>query len=168
MSPHQLSFGNTIKKASVIADAHRAGIELFSFDSAAELEKIAANAPGAKVSVRLLSHGQGADWPLSRKFGCEPAMAFDLLLQSRVLGLVPCGISFHVGSQQTNPGQWEEPIALSAEMFRSLRIHGIRLETLNIGGSFPLTTRQPCHRSRPTAPRLNARSFATSDAIARR
>ena len=137
VSPRQLSFGNTIKKAAVIADAHAAGIDLFSFDSAAELEKIAANAPGAKVTARLLSHGKGADWPLSRKFGCEPAMAFDLLLRARALGLVPYGIAFHVGSQQTDPGQWEEPIAQSAELFRCLLIHGIRPETLNIGGGFP-------------------------------
>ena len=137
VSPRKLSFGNTIKKASVIADAHSAGIDLFSFDSAGELEKIAANAPGAKVTVRLLSHGKGADWPLSRKFGCEPAMAFDLLLRARALGLVPYGISFHVGSQQTDPGQWEEPIALSAQLFRRLGLHGILPPTLNIGGGFP-------------------------------
>ena len=73
VSPRELSFSNTIKKASVIADSHSAGVDLFSFDSAGELEKIAANAPGAKVTVQVLSHGKGADWPLSRKFGCEPA-----------------------------------------------------------------------------------------------
>jgi ornithine decarboxylase len=137
VSPAQLSFGNTIKKASVVARAHAEGIKLFSFDSAGELEKIAANAPGARVTVRLLSDGRGADWPLSRKFGCEPAMAFDLLLRARDLGLVPYGIGFHVGSQQTDPRQWDEPIALSAELGRCLWRRGIRLQSLNIGGGFP-------------------------------
>jgi ornithine decarboxylase len=137
VSPRRFSFGNTIKKSSAIADAHAAGIDLFSFDSAGELEKIAENAPGAKVTVRLLTHGKGADWPLSRKFGCESAMAFDLLLRARTLGLTPYGVSFHVGSQQTDPGQWEEPIALSADLFRCLWSHGIRPQTLNIGGGFP-------------------------------
>jgi len=137
ISPERLSFGSTIKKASAIADAHRAGVQNFAFDSAAELEKIARNAPGAQVTVRLLTTGKGAEWPLSRKFGCTPEMAFELLLRASELNLVPYGISFHVGSQQTDPSQWEEPIAVTADLFRRLEERGIRLQVANLGGGFP-------------------------------
>jgi ornithine decarboxylase len=44
---------------------------------------------------------EGAEWPLSRKFGCELEMARDLMLKAGDMGLDPYGISFHVGSQQT-------------------------------------------------------------------
>ena len=47
----------------------------------------------------------GADWPSSRKFGCDVEMARDLLITARDLGLEAYGVSFHVGSQQRDPGQ---------------------------------------------------------------
>jgi ornithine decarboxylase len=137
VSPRRLSFGHTVKRASAIADAHAAGIGPFAFDSVGELKKIARHAPGASVTVRLLTGGQGAEWPLSRKFGCDLSMACDLLLHARALGLTPYGVSFHVGSQQTDPAQWEEPIAAAAALFRCLRSRGIQLTSLNIGGGFP-------------------------------
>lgn len=137
VSPDRLSFGHTVKKASAIADAHQAGIDRFSCDSLGELEKIARHAPGANVTVRLLTDGTGAEWPLSRKFGCDRAMACDLLLHARVLGLVPDGVSFHVGSQQTDPDRWDQPIAGAAALFQALKARGIQLHTLNLGGGFP-------------------------------
>lgn len=133
----RLSFGNTIKKSSAIAEAHAAGIDMFAFDSAAELEKIARHAPGARVTARLLTTCRGAEWPLSRKFGCDPEMAFQLLRSAPSLGLTPYGLSFHVGSQQTDPAAWDDPIALSALLFRRLRADGVHLAALNLGGGFP-------------------------------
>src|SRR5207249_4502175 len=82
--------------------AYQAGVRLFAFDSAHELEKLARAAPGARVFCRILVTCDGAEWPLSRKFGCAPEMAMELLRQARDAGLDPYGISFHVGSQQTN------------------------------------------------------------------
>jgi ornithine decarboxylase len=85
--PERLSFGNTIKRESAIAEASSNGIALFAFDSAAELEKLARSAPGARVFCRVLIENKGAEWPLTRKFGCEAHMAADLLVAARQLGL---------------------------------------------------------------------------------
>src|SRR5690348_2021861 len=52
--PEVVSFGNTIKKASAIRRAHQAGVSLFAFDSEEELEKLAREAPGARVYCRIL------------------------------------------------------------------------------------------------------------------
>ena len=52
--PENISFGNTIKRASDIAFAHSAGVSLFAADSEAELVKIARHAPGARVYLRLI------------------------------------------------------------------------------------------------------------------
>jgi ornithine decarboxylase len=132
-----LSFGNTIKKERDIAAAYAAGVRLFAFDSEAELGKLARVAPGARVFCRILVSCEGADWPLSRKFGCTPEMAVKLLCRARDFGLDPYGVSFHVGSQQTDLGQWDGAVASAARMFSLLAEADINLRMVNIGGGFP-------------------------------
>jgi ornithine decarboxylase len=136
-SPDRISFGNTIKKNKDIIRAYQLGVRLFSFDSLGELEKLAVHAPGSKVYCRLLVETKGALWPLARKFGCGSDMAFDLMVHSQQLGLNPYGLSFHVGSQQMDPTQWEKPIGLAKELFSRLSQNGIQLKMLNLGGGFP-------------------------------
>jgi ornithine decarboxylase len=110
-------FGNTIKRENDIAKAHILGIDLYAFDSPAELEKLARAAPGARVFCRLSVHGRAAEWPLTRKFGCSPQVAVELLVRAKALGLRPVGTSFHVGSQQTDPTQWATAIGHAARIF---------------------------------------------------
>src|SRR5690606_2327527 len=103
----RISFGNTIKKERDIARAFQLGIRLFAVDCLEEVEKVARAAPGARVFCRVLTDGEGAEWPLSRKFGCVPAMAVDVLRHAHNLGLDAYGVSFHVGSQQTDLSAWD-------------------------------------------------------------
>jgi len=133
----RLSFGNTIKKEKDIAFAYQSGLRIFAFDSAHELDKLARAAPGARVFCRILVACEGADWPLSRKFGCTPDMAVDLLRKARELGLDPYGVSFHVGSQQTDLGQWDSAVGAAARMFSLLAEADINLRMINLGGGFP-------------------------------
>ena len=158
--PRQISFGNTIKKAVDIAAAYQLGIRLFAFDSLPELEKLAAHAPGAQIYCRLLMECTGAEWPLSRKFGCELDMAKDLLIHSDRLGLQPYGVSFHVGSQQLDVRQWDLAIATSAGLFRDLAAVGIELQMLNLGGGFPA-------RYFSTVPELTSYTRSIDTALAR-
>jgi len=135
--PERVSFGNTIKKQRDIAYAYERGVRLFAFDSEAELKKLAATAPGARVFCRILMDCGGAEWPLSRKFGCSPEMAAQLLRQARELGLDPYGLSFHVGSQQTDLNSWDIAVGRAARMFSALQALDIELRMINIGGGFP-------------------------------
>jgi len=141
-TPERISFGNTIKKQRDIEFAYRQGVRLFAFDSIAELHKLAESAPGSRVFCRILVECEGAEWPLSRKFGCSPAMAADLLAEARRLGLDPYGVSFHVGSQQTDLSQWDRAVGQAAEMFSVLAERDIMLKMINIGGGFPAHYRQ--------------------------
>ncbi len=133
----RISFGNTIKKERDIARAYALGIRLFAVDCEAEVEKIARAAPGSRVFCRILCDGAGAEWPLSRKFGCVPEMAPRVLELAHRLGLTAYGISFHVGSQQRNPRMWDGALKSSAEIFRDLAERGIHLSMVNLGGGFP-------------------------------
>ncbi|MDN5926558.1 MAG: ornithine/lysine decarboxylase [Hyphomicrobiales bacterium] len=133
----RISFGNTIKKERDIARAFELGIRLFAVDCVEEVEKIARAAPGARVFCRVLTDGEGAEWPLSRKFGCVPAMAIDVLRKAKALGLDAYGVSFHVGSQQTDLDAWDRALADAKHVFATLAEEGIVLKMVNMGGGFP-------------------------------
>ena len=115
---------------------------MFAFDSAEELAKLAQLAPGSRVYCRILVENEGADWPLSRKFGTTVANARTLMLRAAELGLDPYGLSFHVGSQQTTTGSYEAAIGKVAMLFTDLRDAGVNIRMVNLGGGFPVRYRE--------------------------
>jgi ornithine decarboxylase len=135
--PEDISYGNTVKRVSDIAFAHRAGVTLYAADAEEELDKIAAQAPGAGVYIRLLVEASQADWPLSRKFGCDGPTALRLLDYARGLGLTPRGFSFHVGSQTRRAEMWGPILDQFARLWADAKTAGHALDLLNIGGGFP-------------------------------
>ena len=136
-TPERISFGNTIKKERDIARAYVLGVRLFAADCKAEVDKIARAAPGSRVFCRVLYDCAGAEWPLSRKFGCDPEMAVDVLEHAHRLGLEAHGVSFHVGSQQRNVKSWDRALASAAGIFRACSERGLSLSMVNLGGGFP-------------------------------
>ncbi len=136
-APGVISFGNTIKKVSAIRRAFAAGVSLFAFDSAEELEKLARHAPGSRVYCRIMVENAGADWPLSRKFGTTIESARGLMARAGEMGLDPYGLSFHVGSQQTDTASYEAAIGKVAMLFTDLRDSGVNIRMVNLGGGFP-------------------------------
>ena len=139
VEPSRISYGNTIKKAAHIKYAYDKGVRLFATDSKADLQNIAEQAPGSKIFVRILVEGgETAEWPLSRKFGCHPDMAIDLLVQAKKLGLEPHGISFHVGSQQKDIAVWDAALSKVKYMFDWMKFEeDVSLKMINMGGGFP-------------------------------
>ncbi len=133
----RVSFGNTIKRPSDIAWAHDIGVTHFAADSEEELHKLAQNAPGAKVYIRLIVGSLHADWPLSRKFGCALDKTPSLFRMAIDLGLKPVGLSFHVGSQTRRAEMWGETLDQVAAVWHGLKADGFDLSLLNIGGGFP-------------------------------
>src|SRR5438105_11538707 len=99
VDPADLLFSNPVKAATHIAEAYKAGLYRFAFDSEGELRKLAAQAPGSSVYVRLAVDDDTSLFPLSRKFGTTADEAVRLLGLAREFDLVPYGITFHVGSQ---------------------------------------------------------------------
>ncbi|HRE02251.1 MAG TPA: ornithine decarboxylase, partial [Ilumatobacteraceae bacterium] len=132
-SAGDISYGNTIKKRRDIAFAARAGVRRFTVDCLEELHKVAdvladsaGGIAGTSICVRLRHECAGADWPLSRKFGCEAPDVENLLVAATELGM-ECGVSFHVGSQQRNPLVWNTALASAAAIFREMAERGIQL-----------------------------------------
>ncbi|GGS79110.1 type III PLP-dependent enzyme [Streptomyces griseoviridis] len=133
----RVHYGNTVKSDRHIAAAHRLGVRLFATDSREDVAALAAHAPGARVFCRVATGGEGALWGLSHKFGCPPAQAAGVLELARDLGLVPSGLSVHVGSQQMTAGAWRTAVADLGEVLRALRHRGITLDHVNLGGGLP-------------------------------
>ncbi len=137
--PERISFGNTIKKVEDIRYFYKKGVRMFATDSHSDLLKIIKHAPGSKVFFRLLVDGEGADWPLSRKFGAHPDIIRELAHHAKKSGLIPYGLSFHVGSQQHDVEQWDQAIAQCKYIFERLAKEGTTLQMLNLGGGLPST-----------------------------
>ena len=137
--PEDVIYANTIKPDASIAAAAGRSVDLMTFDSEYELDKIAEHAPGARVLVRIKVPNVGSMVELSLKFGVEPADAMDLLIQAHRLGLRPTGLSFHVGSQCTHLENYIQALELAAILFRDAQLKQLPLELLDIGGGFPIS-----------------------------
>ncbi len=159
VAAERISFGNTIKKRRDVAYAASVGVDKFTVDSMEELAKVIDAAPGSSVCVRMRHDCGGADWPLSRKFGCEPSDVVRLLVAATQAGL-RCGVSFHVGSQQRDLGAWDETLEVVARVFAQARRLGARPTFLNLGGGFPGTYRE-------ASPDITAYGDAVNAALAR-
>jgi ornithine decarboxylase len=140
VAPGDIHFGNTIKSSEAIRIAYETGIHSFTVDSPMELEKVARNAPGTKVSYRMETDGKGAAFGLDRKFGAPIDRIADMMVQARGLSLNSYGVSFHVGSQQLDPQAWVRAIENVARLAEKLERHDIALSLVNLGGGFPAVT----------------------------
>jgi ornithine decarboxylase len=137
VDPADVLYSNTVKPAAHIAGAADAGVWRFAVDSEGEVEKVARNAPGSAVYVRMRVDDSHSVFPLSRKFGAEAHHARALLLEAERLGLQPYGLTFHVGSQSVATSAWVQAIASAGRTMRQLLGDGITLHMLDIGGGFP-------------------------------
>ncbi|MEU2227814.1 type III PLP-dependent enzyme [Streptomyces sp. NPDC018347] len=135
--PGRVHYGNTVKSDHDIAEAHRLGVGTFATDSVEDVTAIAAHAPGARVFCRLATSGEGALWGLNRKFGCAPEDAVRVLATAGAAGLVPAGLSVHVGSQQLTGEAWQQALDSLAEVLVALGALGIEPDHVNLGGGLP-------------------------------
>ena len=133
--PERIHYGNTVKSDPEIATAYRLGITTYATDCVEDVRAIARNAPGARVFCRLTTSGDGAVWGLTGKCGTGDPVT--VLAEARRHGLIPAGLSVHVGSQQMTVRGWQEALATLTAAVADLRSHDIHLEHVNLGGGLP-------------------------------
>jgi ornithine decarboxylase len=110
---------------------------LVTYDNYEEVLKIARYAPQSGLVLRLRVPNTGSMVELSSKFGALPGEAVDLIAFAHNNNLVVEGLSFHVGSQCTNPQNYIQALHLSAGIFAEAKSRGFDLKLLDIGGGFP-------------------------------
>lgn len=139
VQPERIIHTHPIKKASEIAEALAAGIRTFVVDNEVELDKFAGAPDDVRLLIRLAYRSPHAKSDLSSKFGVGPFEAERLVRHAIGRGIRIGGFSFHVGSQLDDPPRFaaaiDETLALIAHLEATL---GVRFETVDIGGGFPV------------------------------
>jgi ornithine decarboxylase len=134
----RMAFMHPVKSRTAISAAYfDHGVRTFSFDTHAELAKIidaTGQAKDLNLIVRLAVSSEGSSYPLSGKFGVEPAEAPSLLLAARQATQELMGVSFHVGSQCMRPTAFQGAMASAS---RSLVRAGVFADVVDVGGGFP-------------------------------
>ena len=136
--PEKVIFANTIKSEQDIIFARKRGVKLMTFDNEPELYKLSEHYPKANVLVRIKVENRGSRTELSLKFGADPEQGFYLLKKAKSLGLVPMGVSFHVGSQSSNVENYLQALELSSQIFDKAEEVDLPLKMVDIGGGFPI------------------------------
>ncbi len=149
-----IHYNNPVRARHEIAHAVAAEVKSFSVDSQSELQKLIELVPaeGTEISVRFKLPVAGAAYNFGAKFGATVELAVELLKTVAAAGFIP-SITFHPGTQCTDPHAWEAYIREAATI---ARLAGVKIARLNVGGGFPN------HRLEAVVPQL-ADTFALID-----
>lgn len=133
-----------IKRDADIRAALEYGVVTFVADNPDEVRKFEPYADLARLLIRVSFRSPAAVVDLSRKFGCDPESALELVALAGSLGIGVAGLSFHVGSQSRVPDTKLRAIEACAAILRAGRERGFTgLDTLDIGGGFPIDYLEP-------------------------
>lgn len=141
VGPERIIHANPVKREEAIAFSREHGVTHMTFDSPAELDKIARLFPQASLVLRLHADDSRSLVRLGAKFGCAKADIETLLARAIELRLSVVGVSFHVGSGCMDPTSFSDAIGLARHAFDVAATLGLSLELLDIGGGFPGTPR---------------------------
>lgn len=139
IAPERCIHTHPIKRDSDIRDALRFGVTTFVADNPDEIRKFARYRKRAELLLRVCFRSPTAVCDLSKKFGCDPGAVLGLIEMARRLGVRVRGLSFHVGSQATDPSKYIEAIQACTNIVAEALLAGLpSLDVLDIGGGFPV------------------------------
>lgn len=138
VSSDQIIFANPCKAESHIKYAASVGVNLTTFDSRDEIEKIRKYHPKCALLIRVKPpDDSGARCPLESKYGALPEEVTPLLQAAQDARLTVSGVSFHIGSGATLAQAYRGAIAEARAVFDTASRLGLpRMHVLNIGGGF--------------------------------
>ncbi|XP_021282818.1 ornithine decarboxylase-like [Herrania umbratica] len=138
VSPDRIVFANTCKPESHVKYAAKVGVNLTTFDSVCELEKIKKWHPKCALLMRIkVPETSGAAFLFGSKFGALPEEIVPLLQAAQAAELKVVGVSFHIGSRAINYHAFEEAILAAKTTFETAAQLGLpKMHILNIGGGF--------------------------------
>ncbi len=152
-----IHYNNPVRSRAEIAHAVSRAVKSYSVDSRSELAKLIELVPaeGCEISVRFKLPVSGAAYNFGAKFGATTEVAVELLKTVAEAGFIP-SITFHPGTQCTDPNAWGSYIVAAAGIARDA---GVRIARLNVGGGFP------SHRANGVVPQFDE-TFALIDRVA--
>jgi len=134
---HDIIYANPTKPRSHLDAARRHGVKLMTFYNSDELQKIKQVYPDAQLVLRIMTDDSKATCRFSAKYGAPLNVAFDLIKLAIELQLSVVGVSFHVGSGQSDPSAFADAVERAHRVFQYASQLGLTLNLLDIGGGFP-------------------------------
>ena len=152
-----IHYNNPVRARHEIAFAVSRNVKSYSVDSHSELAKLVEMIPVAdcEISVRFKLPVAGAAYNFGAKFGATADVAAVLLREVADAGFIP-SLTFHPGTQCTDPNAWGSYILAAGDIAREA---GVTIARLNVGGGFP------SHRMNGIVPMLDE-TFALIDRVA--
>ncbi|KAM9779932.1 ornithine decarboxylase-like [Neosynchiropus ocellatus] len=135
-TPDKIIFAHTTKARTHIQYAYSHGVDLMTFDSEDELEKIAVLCPKARMVLRIGVDDTYSIVKLSYKFGAKMSAVPNLLKTAKDLNLNVVGVSFHVGGLCGQSSCFTKAITDSREVFDMAEAMGFKMKLLDLGGGF--------------------------------
>jgi diaminopimelate decarboxylase len=150
--PEKIVFSGVGKTAREMDFALEAGILCFNVESEPELELLSARAVAlgktAPVSLRInpdvdaRTHKKISTGKAEDKFGIPLTRAREVYAHAaRLPGLKVTGVDAHIGSQITDLQPYDDAYRLLAELVRTLRADGHRIDHVDLGGGLGIPYR---------------------------
>ncbi|XVF42155.1 hypothetical protein PTKIN_Ptkin01aG0337100 [Pterospermum kingtungense] len=138
VSPDRIIFANTCKPQSHVKYAAKVGVNLTTFDSMSELEKIKKWHPNFALLMRIkVPETSGAAVQFGSKFGALPEEIIPIFEAAQAMQLKVVGVSFHIGSKAINFHAFEEAIEAAKTTLETAAQLGLpKMHILDIGGGF--------------------------------
>lgn len=137
VAPERIIYGAPVKITEHVKKAFDFGIKTYAVDSSRELEKISSVAPLSRVYIRVDTSNEGATWSLNEKFGIPSAEVLNLAKEALTLRLVPVGLTFAMGWNNSNTSLWGENLKKMAQLTMLMLENNIKIEFVDLGGGFP-------------------------------
>lgn len=143
VSPSKIVFAHPRKPTKSILYAKKTGVDLLTFDSIEELDKLSTLYPEARLLLRIKTNDAMSSSHLSEKFGATLEEAYEILDAGFAKEARVIGIAFHVGSNCTYLDSYREAILDAAKLFQYSKNHwNQELSLLDLGGGWPGTNDQ--------------------------
>ena len=134
--PGQVIFAHTVKNPDDIVFARSVGVNVTTFDSTYEVDKIKLYHPDCDLVLRIRCDDPNATISLGSKYGANHEDIPELLQYAFDNKMKVVGISFHVGSGSRNPDAFYRAIKHAKEAFDISSKIGHDMKLLDIGGGF--------------------------------
>uniref|UniRef100_A0A8D2DRB0 Ornithine decarboxylase n=1 Tax=Sciurus vulgaris TaxID=55149 RepID=A0A8D2DRB0_SCIVU len=137
LPPEGIIYANPCKQVSQIKYAASIAVQMMTFDSEVKWMKVARAHPKAKLVLRIATDDSKAVCRLSVKFGATLKTSRLLLERAKEFNIDVIGVSFHMGSDCTDPETFMQATYDAGCVFDLGAEVGFSMCLLDIGGGFP-------------------------------
>ena len=136
VEPSKIIFAHPRKDGTQAREAIEKGVTHMTFDDESELYKAHEDFPGAKLVLRIFTDDSASKIRVNEKFGAPLEEVEGLLRLARSLDLDVVGVSFHIGSDASNPEAFTNAVKDARFVFDQALEVGYDMKLLDVGGGF--------------------------------